>query len=179
MVIVEFPDKSYHAAITNYSLWFGERAGFINGSQLSDLIIENPDFDHCLITIYLSILGFNKGLNLTYDEFLSKFEWSEWTEKNIGIVGEVYNLLIMQAIDIKENQFAKGIQASTSKFTKNKEVIKPLTLRFECASDRYVIYCLSYGIDPDVFWYFPIADVERIFEGIQAYRAWQANPKGG
>ncbi|WP_321212314.1 hypothetical protein [Pseudalkalibacillus hwajinpoensis] len=41
----------------------------------------------------------------------------------------------------------------------------------------YVLYVLVYGIDPEVFWDFPIVEVDRIFENKQAYDTWSNNPK--
>ncbi|WP_209020952.1 hypothetical protein [Evansella clarkii] len=43
--------------------------------------------------------------------------------------------------------------------------------------DRYVLYVLVYGIPDHIFWYKPIATVERIYEGKRAYDGWAANPK--
>jgi hypothetical protein len=43
--------------------------------------------------------------------------------------------------------------------------------------DLYTLYVLVYGIDPEMFWDFPIASVERVFQDKQAYDGWQANPR--
>jgi len=171
IVIVQFKDKSYYASITNHSLSMGTKLNLLTGSQLTDVLVENPTYQHCLNIIYLAIIGFNKNLKLTYDEFLHQCHWKK------EVLNEVYTQLISGVVDIPENKFAEELINKTSKVTStNEKKIKPINLKFECAEDRYVIYCLVYGIDHDIFWYSPIADVERIFNGIKAYKGWQSNP---
>jgi hypothetical protein len=43
--------------------------------------------------------------------------------------------------------------------------------------DKYVLYVLVYKIPDHVFWYHPMASVDRIFESKQAYENWRNNPK--
>ncbi|WP_211482098.1 hypothetical protein [Bacillus sp. 166amftsu] len=43
--------------------------------------------------------------------------------------------------------------------------------------DKYVLYCLVSGIDSETFWHEPIASVDRIYEGISAFKSWSNNPK--
>jgi len=47
----------------------------------------------------------------------------------------------------------------------------------ECVEDRYVLYVLSAGIDPETFWHEPYSTVERIYEGKMALDAWKNNPQ--
>lgn len=54
---------------------------------------------------------------------------------------------------------------------------RPPQLNVETVEDKYVLYCLVYGIDSKTFWYSPITSVDRILSGKQAYDTWSNNPK--
>lgn len=47
----------------------------------------------------------------------------------------------------------------------------------ECVEDLYVLYCIAYKIDSDVFWHEPISSVQRIYESTIAFESWRNNPK--
>lgn len=128
-----FNEKQYPAAITNYSLNMGEKLGLIAGSQLTDLVrlasldtlsreIENGglteesvvategiDINKYLKTIYLSMIGLNKQLELSYDEFLEKYH--EDTADTI----KTYTNLVLASVNIDKNKFADELNKSTSK----------------------------------------------------------------
>lgn len=167
IIQINIDDKNYNAAITNYSLSVGEKLGLLKGSQLSNVLTET----NMLSVIYLALLGVEKNVPFSFTDF-TKIEWDEQTVKAI------YRMLIEPFTTFKENNFAKEIEKNISKIVpQNAKQIKPLKLNFECVEDRYTIYCLVYGIDSEIFWHSPIMDVERIFENIQTYRAWQARPR--
>jgi hypothetical protein len=160
-------DKQYPAAITNYSLAMGEKIGLIKDSQLTSFLETSY-----LNLIYLSVIGVNKHLDLSFEQFLENYLISD------KIMNHNYKNLVTACTDKKTNKFAKGFTGSTSKkVEKNQKKIKSPPLNFECVEDRYVWYCLIYGVESDVFWHFPILDVERIMESKQAYEGWKNNPK--
>jgi hypothetical protein len=160
--------KRYPAAITNYSLSMGEKLGLLNGSNLSDLI----DCKNHLTVIYLAVIGVNKDFHLPFVDFIFQLQYKE------DEIEEIYKNILLSCTNIKPNKFAEGLKNSTSKkIDKNQKLIKPPKLNIECVEDRYVLYCLIYGIDSELFWYHPIPDVERIYESINAYKSWQNNPK--
>jgi hypothetical protein len=184
--VIYLDSKRYHAAITNYSLSIGEKLGLLNGSNITDLldvdVLENwatrkeyaaseHDYRKYLIVIYLSIIGINRNLDLTFDEFLEKYR------EDLLTLEETYKRLILASVESKPNAFAKGLNKSTKKAGKDQKQIKPPVLNIECAEDRYVLYCLVYGIDSEIFWYHPLSEVDRIFQSKQAYDGWQNNPK--
>jgi hypothetical protein len=163
--------KTYPAAITNYSLSFGEKIGLLGGSNLTDIL----ETDSIMHVIYLSLIGVHSNFSMNYDDFLGIFKGKEIGKE---ILIEIYTRLTNGAIEKKPNQFAKGFQLRTSnKVEKGQKKIKPPKVKFECAEDRYVWYCMINGIDSDIFWYHPIPDVERILEGKQAYDGWKSNPQ--
>ncbi|GAF63642.1 hypothetical protein BTS2_0533 [Bacillus sp. TS-2] len=55
--------------------------------------------------------------------------------------------------------------------------MKQPEIKFECVEDRYVTYCLISRIAEKIFWHYPIASVERIYQGKQAYDGWKNNPQ--
>lgn len=166
--LIHVGEKSYPAAVTNHSLSMGEKLGLIKNSQLTDLI----ETDYHLGVVYLSIIGMNKNLDLSISEFADNYKPS--TDELVGN----YRNLITACTDIKQNNFAKSFKAVTKngKTSKDEKRRKPPQLKFECVEDRYVYYCLVYGVPGDIFWYHPIPDVERVFESKQAYDAWESNP---
>lgn len=164
---ITWNEKEYPSAITNYSLSMGEKLGLLEGSNLTDVL----DSDSYLAVIYLSLIGPNKNLNISYEDFLGGITLSP---KQIL---ESYTNLIESSTEMKPNKFASGLEQSTSKILdKNQKKIKPPKVHVECVEDRYVWYCLIYGIESDIFWHFPIPDVERILANKQAFDAWKANP---
>lgn len=166
--LIAVGNKLYPAAITNYSLSMGEKLGIINNSHLTDLINSGNEKG----IIYLSVIGLNKNLNITLDEFVETYDPS-----NDELIKNHKNL-ILSCTNIKQNNFAKGLVESISKkVDKDQKKIKSPKLNIECVEDRYVLYCLVYGIDYDIFWFHPIPDVERIYESKQAYDSWKNNPK--
>ena len=128
-----FNEKRYPAAITNYSLNMGEKLGLVKGSQLTDLVklanlgtlsremengslteesviaAEGIDINKYLKTIYLSMIGLNKQLELSYEDFLEKYH--EDTADTIN----TYTKLVLASVNIDKNKFAEGLDKSTSK----------------------------------------------------------------
>jgi hypothetical protein len=163
--------KTYPAAITNYSLSLGEKIGLLGGSNLNDIL----ETDSLMKVIYLSLIGVKNNFTMNYDDFLEIFKGKEIGKE---ILIEIYTRLTHAAINKTPNEFAKGFISSTSKkIEKDQKKVKPPKLNFECVEDRYVWYCMIYGIDRDIFWHHPIPDVERILESKQAYDGWKSNPQ--
>lgn len=125
--------KKYPAALTNKSLQLGKDLGLLQSSKLvsllgfdevdSNLIDKNQeeavkevlnDFDilRYVKVIYLSLIGFNKHLDLTYEDFLEMFD--ETTETTM----ELFSKLIEAYMSNDTNNFAKGLQQSTKKKSK-------------------------------------------------------------
>lgn len=128
-----YNEKQYPAAITNYSLNMGEKLGLIAGSQLTDLVrlanldvlsremqnggiteesviaTEGIDINKYLKTIYVSIIGLNKELELSYDEFLRKYH------EDMADIINTYTKLVMASVNLDKNKFADGLNESTSK----------------------------------------------------------------
>ena len=124
--------QKYPAAITNRSFYLGEQMGLMSGSQMTDLhgvqqvleaaiqpgenrenALKGLDHNQSLKVIYLAIIGMNKDLNLTFEDF---------TEKYHGDVEETTNLytdLVLETVSegLSENNFAKGLINSTKKKT--------------------------------------------------------------
>ncbi|WP_188453800.1 hypothetical protein [Virgibacillus oceani] len=166
--LIRVGEKLYPAAITNYSLSMGEKYGMLPSSNL-DIMVES---DQRLWVIYLSVIGMNKYLELSPIEFRQRYTpQQEEFELN-------YTNLIMNCTDVKKNNFAKGLSDSVSKKVEpGQKKIKSPKLNVECVEDRYVLYCLAVGIDSDIFWHYPIPDVERIYQSKQAWDSWKNNPR--
>lgn len=123
-----FNEQKFPASITNYSLSMGEKMGLIKSSQLTDLadieqlfqsaINPNTDMEKALNeidigkylkVIYLAVVGVNRGLNLTYEEF------TELYHEDIATTVDTYTKLILGTLNENINGFAKGLQESTKK----------------------------------------------------------------
>lgn len=121
-------EQRFPASITNYSLSMGEKMGLIKSSQLTDLAdIEqvfqsaiNPDIDmqkaleeidigKYLKVIYLAVIGVNKQLNLTYEEF------TELYHEDRATIIDTYTHLILGTLTDGLNGFADGLEKSTKK----------------------------------------------------------------
>lgn len=123
-------EKRYPASLTNKSLQLGKDMGILQSSKLVDLLgfdeikvnaneKENEaqaqevasDFDPLkfIQIIYLSVIGFNKNLELTFDDFLELYD--EPTEKMM----ETFSKLIEGLLSDGTNNFAKGLKSSTKK----------------------------------------------------------------
>lgn len=166
--LVRINEKLYPAALTNHSLSLGEKIGIIKGSHLEDVM----ESEFHLGVLYIAVMGVHKHLNLSLDDFMVSYNPID----DEGI--QNYNNILNNCTDMKSNNFAKGFEKVTNKVktSKDEKRRKPPKLNFECVEDRYVYYCLVYGIESDIFWYHPIPDVERIFMSKQAYDSWNSNP---
>ncbi|SEB15732.1 hypothetical protein SAMN05421743_12136 [Thalassobacillus cyri] len=165
--LIEVGGKVYPAAITNHSLSMGEKLGLIDKSQLPDLL----EMKFYPAVIYLGIIGVDKQERMSFQEFLQNYAPDEHQ------LIQQYKGLILACTESSPNHFAKGLNDSISKkVDKGQKQIKNPKLNLECVEDRYVLYCLGSGIDSDVFWHYPIPDVERIYESKQAYDGWKNNP---
>lgn len=129
-------EKAYPAFLTNASVKRGFEEGLIKSSLWEDLLAmkglekaiadENEDNavqslsvmnDQKLIAvIYLGVLGANKNLTLTFDDFLEKYH--EPMEKTI----ELYVNLLTSLISQDTNQFTKRFDAAAKK---NKKKHRP------------------------------------------------------
>ncbi|KMM38596.1 hypothetical protein [Guptibacillus hwajinpoensis] len=122
--------KKYPAFLTNRSLATGMRLGITKTSLITNLVqmqglvgkdgkidpeniseeqAEFIDADRDLPVIYLGIMGANKSLDLTFEEFLDLYHGD--LEKLLND----YLDLVMVYLNQNPNEFRKGLEASTSK----------------------------------------------------------------
>ena len=92
----------------------------------------------------MAFKGANPKENSTFDEFLKKYHDS------LAESMELYTKLVVDVISQDPNQFAAKtekvqIAAVTVKKVKNPDI------KIECVEDKYVLYCLVSGIDPETF----------------------------
>ena len=128
-------EKTYPVFLTNYALKKGKEMGLIESSLFSDLLkmkglealvnndsnlsdIDSPVFERIdetkmLKLIYLAFIGANKNTDLSFDEFLQKYH------ESIEYTMELYMNLIADLMSTDPNQFAKALQQSTNKSSKN------------------------------------------------------------
>lgn len=121
-------EKTYPVFLTNYALKKGKEMGYIESSLFNELaklsLMESAkkengeldpsaigDFDEgkALQIIYLALIGANKSLDITYDEFLSKYH--EGLEETLLL----YANLIGNLVSSDPNQFAKEFERVTEK----------------------------------------------------------------
>lgn len=124
-------EQKLPASITNYSMALGERMGLIESSQMTDLkevqkifeIALNPgqntddltnglDVNKYLKIIYLSIMGVNPNLDLTFDDFTKLYH------EDIPTIIDTFTDLVLGTMNIDENGFAKELHASVKKLVK-------------------------------------------------------------
>nr|BDD47232.1 hypothetical protein 6 [Bacillaceae bacterium] len=124
----------YPACLTNKSLQLGKDLGLLQSSKIvsllgfdevdSNLIDQDKeqaakevlnDFDilRYVKVIYLSLIGFNKNLELTYEDFLEMYD--ESTEKTMDLFSKLIESYMSSDTS---NNFAKGLQQSTKKKSK-------------------------------------------------------------
>lgn len=122
--------KKYPAFLTNRSLATGRNLGITKSSLIGELVKLNGlagkdgkidpenltseqadliDAENYLPVIYLGIIGANKSIELTYDDFLDKYQG------DIEQVLQDYMNLVMPYIQENSNEFRKGFEKSTSK----------------------------------------------------------------
>jgi hypothetical protein len=126
-------EKTYPVFLTNYALKKGKELGLIESSLFTSLLKmqglealakkQTNDLDPSIFdqidetkmqqVIYLAFIGANKNTDLSFDEFLQKYH--DPIEKTM----ELYMNLIVDLMSTDPNQFAKGLQKSTNKSTKN------------------------------------------------------------
>jgi hypothetical protein len=121
-------EKRFPASITNYSMALGERLGLIESSQMTDLheiqkIFEaamNPGkhvdelSDGIQVTkylkiIYLSVMGVNPELTLSFDEFTQLFH------EDIPTTIDIFTDLVLGTMNLEENGFSKELQKNVKK----------------------------------------------------------------
>lgn len=121
-------EKKFPASITNYSLSMGEKMGLIKSSQLEDLTdiqqlfhaaidpntdqdtaLQGLDMSKYLKVIYLAVIGVNKGLNLTYEDFLDLYHEDKFTTI------DTYTNLVLATFKEGANKFVQGLEKSTKK----------------------------------------------------------------
>ncbi|GGD05425.1 hypothetical protein [Pontibacillus salipaludis] len=125
--------KTYPAALTNHALNIGEKMGMLEGTNLSDVLkmcnfetlindlkrgkISEENIDATgeidtlkyLKVIYISLVGVNKELDLSFDEFTEKYH------ENTFQIMKTYASLVMASTSNSFNNFAKGLEDSTKK----------------------------------------------------------------
>jgi hypothetical protein len=122
--------KKYPAFLTHRSLAKGRNEGITKSSLISELIkmnslrgkdgeidtenltpeqAEHIDTDKYLPVIYLGIMGANKSLDLSYEDFLDKYSG------DLEQIMQDYIALIVPYLQQDSNQFKAGLVSSTSK----------------------------------------------------------------
>lgn len=122
--------KKYPAFLTNRSLAKGKNMGITKSSLISELVeiqglvgnkgeidaenltveqAEIMDSEKYLPVIYLGIVGANKNLNLSFDEFLDLYHG------DFEQILNDYVELVMPYIQANPNKFKKGLEQSTKK----------------------------------------------------------------
>ncbi|GAF63643.1 putative aldehyde dehydrogenase [Bacillus sp. TS-2] len=121
-------EKKFPAAITNYSMHLGEKLGLIKSSNITDLAdldaifraaidpkvnqadaLKGVDTTKYLKVIYLSIMGVNPGLELTYEQFTHLYH------EDIPTTIEIYGALVLATMPVDQNAFADGFKNTTKK----------------------------------------------------------------
>lgn len=121
-------EQKVPASITNYSLSMGEKLGLIKSSQITDLAdieqlfrsatdpdvdqeqaLKNVDIGKYLKVIYLAIIGINRNIELTYEEFTELYHEDRFTTI------ETYTNLVLATLTDSVNGFVDGLQSSTKK----------------------------------------------------------------
>lgn len=121
-------EKKYPAAITNYSMALGERLGLIESSQMTDLrevqkvfeaamdpgkhtddLADGVQVTKYLKIIYLSVMGVNPGLDLTFDDFTTLYH------EDIPTTIENFMDLVLGTMNLEENGFSKELQKNVKK----------------------------------------------------------------
>lgn len=127
-------EKKFPASITNYSMALGERTGLIESSQMTDLkevqkifqaalnpsqhtedLTDGLDINKYLKIIYLSIMGVNPNLNLTFDDFTRLYH------EDIPTIIDTFTDLVLGTMNIDENGFAKELHRNVKKLTETNE----------------------------------------------------------
>lgn len=123
-----YNEQKVPASITNYSLSMGEKLGLIKSSQLTDLAdieqvfqsainpsvdmqeaLEGIDIGKYLKVIYLAVIGVNRQLELTYEEF------TELYHEDKATIIDTYTNLVLGTLTDDLNKFAEGLNQSTKK----------------------------------------------------------------
>lgn len=127
--IEEFKNEQrFPAAITNYSMALGERTGLLESSQMTDLreiqkifeaalnpgkhvddLAEGLNVAKYLKIIYLSIMGVNPDLKLTFDEFTRLYH------EDIPTTIDTFTDLVLGTMNLEENGFSKELQMNVKK----------------------------------------------------------------
>lgn len=110
-------EKTYPAMLTNYALKKGEELGLLDSSLFDDVFafakLQNGDARdiddiRVLSVIYLGIIGANKKLELTFEEFLDKYH------QDMSVSIALFADLVTAAVEGKSNNFADGLRKSTA-----------------------------------------------------------------
>lgn len=121
-------EQKFPATITNYSLSMGEKMGLIKSSQLTDLTdieqvfqsaidpnvdmkkaLSDIDLGKYLKVIYLAVIGANRNLHLTYEEFIELYH------EDPATIIDTYTNLVLATLTEGINKFAQGLEQSTKK----------------------------------------------------------------
>lgn len=123
--LVSFNEKTYPIFLTNYSVKKGKEMGLIEGSLVKDLFMAGTESDEelgeqfnenkMLSIIYAAFIGVNRGVGLSFDEFLDKYHGT-FVETM-----ELYNGLLEGLSDKPKNNFVAGLEKSTSPKKQNEK----------------------------------------------------------
>lgn len=126
--------KKYPVYLTNYALSRGYDMGILKTSLIQDMLsikndlddskaaddnaealLNNIDENKMHDVIYLAFIGANPKTNISKEEFLQQYHDS-YTEKI-----QLYFNLITAAVDADPNAFAKGLEKSMAKPSKDEK----------------------------------------------------------
>lgn len=133
-------EQKYPAFLTNYAVKRGFDEGFIDSSLWEDLIkvrglqsvvkeMKETDVDEekglqlmgafdeqkLIAIIYLAVIGANKKLQLSFDDFLEKYHYS------LPETIELYAMLFTDLVSSNPNQFANELQNAAKKNKKTNQ----------------------------------------------------------
>lgn len=126
-----YNEETYPVFLTNHALKRGREQGYIETSLFTELAklaqmektknadgevdpsaMVHLDENKALSVIYLALIGANKNLNITFDQFLEKYH--EGLEETL----ELYANLIGNLVSSDPNRFAKEFEKVTEKSKK-------------------------------------------------------------
>lgn len=116
-----FNETNYPAFLTNYALKKGKEMGLIESSLVNEVMNwskgnteDQFNENKMLPLLYLSILGAEPDIELTYEEFVRRYHYS------LSDTMELYSDLV-DSITESENNFSRGLINSTNKSDSSKK----------------------------------------------------------
>lgn len=114
-------ETNYPAFLTNYALKKGKEMGLIESSLVNEVMNwskgnteDQFNENKMLPLLYLSILGAEPDIELTYEEFVRRYHYS------LSDTMELYSDIV-DSITESENNFSRGLMNSTNKSDSSKK----------------------------------------------------------